>query len=89
MVGGLLKKWQGQAKKQEIIFSLVWEKVVGERIAKHTRLDQIRRKQMIVVAESSAWMNELTFLKEKIKIEAQKSLLAYGISIEEVIFKLG
>jgi predicted nucleic acid-binding Zn ribbon protein len=89
MVGSLLKKWQGQAEKQEIIFSAVWQKIVGERMAKHTRLDQIRRKKLIVVAESSAWMNELTFLKEKIKLEAKNSLVEYGINIDEVVFKLG
>jgi len=89
MVGALLAKWEGRAKKQEIIFNSLWKKIVGERIAKHTRLYQIRGQQLVIIAESSAWMNELTFLKEKIKIKAKNSFATYGINIEEVTFKLG
>jgi predicted nucleic acid-binding Zn ribbon protein len=89
LVGALIKHWEEKAQKKEIIYKVIWSKVVGEHVAAHTRVAHIRGKQLVVLAESSAWMNELTFLKEKIKIKAKNLLSEYGISIEEVVFKLG
>jgi hypothetical protein len=89
MVGNLFAKWQGQIKNRELLYYSLWVEIVGERVAKHTKVDQIKNKKLIVLAESAVWMNELTFLKENIKIKAKKLLLTRGIQIDEIIFKLG
>ena len=88
-VGALLAKWETQSKKQEIILGAIWNKIVGERVAKNTRVDQIRGKKLIVFIKSAAWMNELTFLREKIKIEAKNAFSVYNIEVEDVVFKIG
>ncbi|MCD4812751.1 DUF721 domain-containing protein [bacterium] len=85
----MLAKWENQSKKQEIIMGAIWKKIVGDRIAKNTRVDQIRGKRLIVLTKSAAWMNELTFLKEKIKIEAKNIFSTYNIEVEDIIFKIG
>ncbi|MBN1594677.1 DUF721 domain-containing protein [candidate division FCPU426 bacterium] len=89
LAGRLIAKWKGQTQKQHILYQTLWRQIVGERVAHHTRIDHIRRGKLVVLAESSVWMNELTFLKEKIKIEAKNFLSANGISIDDVVFKLG
>ncbi len=40
-----------------------WAAIVGEHVAAHTRPDSIRFKKLYVIADSSVWMQQLTFLK--------------------------
>ncbi len=89
MVGSLLVKWEGHAKKREVLLGAAWRAIAGERIAQHSRPDLLQRGRLVVLVESSVWMNELTFLKEKIKIKAKNHLSQYGIDVEEVVFRLG
>lgn len=89
MVGTLLVKWEGHAKKREVLLGAAWKAIAGERIAQHSRPDLLQRGRLVVLVESAAWMNELTFLKDKIKIKAKNHLSQYGIEITEVVFRLG
>jgi|GEM_PF-3617425 len=84
----LMKRWRGQSQQNASILSGVWRSIVGDTIASHTSPVQIIHKKLVVKVESSAWMNELTFLREKIKIEAKLRLSEHGITVEDVIFRL-
>ncbi len=88
LVERLLKKWKKNFNQRELILSIVWKRVVGEQVAKHTKPINIIDRRLMVAVESAVWMNELTFMKEKIKIEAQKLFAAYNMKIEDVIFRL-
>ncbi len=64
-----------------------WPEIAGEQIAAHTRPDQIKFKKLYLIAESSVWIQHLTFLKpeliEKINAAAGKSL------ITDVVLRVG
>jgi hypothetical protein len=40
-----------------------WAVIVGEHVAAHTRPESIRFKKLYVIADSSVWVQQLTFLK--------------------------
>ena len=40
-----------------------WPAIVGEHVAAHTRPESIRFKKLYVIADSSVWVQQLTFLK--------------------------
>lgn len=64
-----------------------WAEIAGEQIAAHTRPDQIKFKKLYLIAESSVWIQHLTFLKpeliEKINAAAGRSL------ITDVVLRVG
>jgi len=64
-----------------------WPEIAGEQIAAHTRPDQIKFKKLHLIAESSVWLQHLTFLKpeliEKINAAAGRSL------ITDVVLRVG
>ena len=43
-----------------------WAKIVGSSIASHTRPESIKFRKLILVAENSAWLQQLVFLKPMI-----------------------
>lgn len=77
--------YKGEQKRLEIL----WEKVAGEKIVKHTKCTKINNKKIFIEVENSVWMNELTFLKGKLKIDAKKIFGEVGLIIEDIVFKLG
>ncbi|MEW6517197.1 MAG: DUF721 domain-containing protein [candidate division FCPU426 bacterium] len=85
----VLGKIQSQYNQKELSLNAFWYSIVGEKISQHTKLSMNRSKILTVTAENSAWLNELTFLKEKIKIKAKLFLSQHGIEFEDIIFKLG
>jgi predicted nucleic acid-binding Zn ribbon protein len=89
LVESLISRWRGQQQASDGILNTVWLQIVGEKIAKHAKPLQINGSKLVIIVESAAWMNELTFLKEKIKIEAKNRLFEYGIKVSEVLFRLG
>lgn len=89
LISGLLKKWQTKTDHKTIWLSSLWVAIVGEKIARHTRAHQLVQGKLIVLAENSTWMNELTFMKETIKIKAKSVFLQHQIEIDDVVFKIG
>ncbi|MFH1684537.1 MAG: DUF721 domain-containing protein [Candidatus Margulisiibacteriota bacterium] len=65
----------------------LWEKVVDERVGKHTEAIKIRNGILYVSASSPAWAQELTFLKrdiiKKFNLQAGKEV------INDIKFKSG
>ncbi|MBI5776018.1 MAG: DUF721 domain-containing protein [Nitrospirae bacterium] len=64
-----------------------WPEIAGEQIAAHTRPDQIKFKKLYLIAESSVWIQHLTFLKpeliEKVNAAAGRSL------VTDVVLRVG
>lgn len=85
----LLKEWTTKFSKQELFYNTIWKRVVGERVAKYSYIERISNDTLIVIVGNSTWMNELTFLKENIKIQIQNAFNENKIMVKEIIFKLG
>jgi predicted nucleic acid-binding Zn ribbon protein len=51
-----------------------WAEVVGERVARHTCAKDVRDGALIVEVSSSAWRNELYYLKPDILVQINKRL---------------
>lgn len=65
----------------------VWKETVGVHIAKKTYADGIRNGIVYVNVETSAWMQELTFMKPEILKRLNEVLPAPGV--KDIRFKLG
>lgn len=63
IVGTIVHRYGLEAKLIEQRLRREWPAVVGEQIAAHTRPDAIRFKKLYVIADSSVWLQQLTFLK--------------------------
>lgn len=85
----LLDKIQIQKKQIDLSLNVLWYEIVGEKVVKHTKIDVIKNKILVIYAENSAWLNELTFLKENIRIKAKEIFSKQGINLEDIVFKLG
>lgn len=65
----------------------IWQEVVGPQIADKTRPETLRNAVLVVSVSSSVWMQELSFMKQKI-LDRISQRLAPG-TIREIRFKLG
>lgn len=52
-----------QLKRHEVVN--LWAQVVGEKIAKVTKAREVRDGRLFVEVESSAWRNELFYMKHE------------------------
>lgn len=89
IVDDLIKQWMSRATHQNLILSSAWQEAAGEKVAAHSQPVMLKGSKLIVLVENSAWMNELTFLREKIKVQVKKSFSNAGIEIEDIVFKIG
>jgi len=60
---GIARRHGMEARLFEHRLHQKWPEIVGEPIASHTRPDAIRFKKLYLIAESSVWLQHLTFLK--------------------------
>ena len=65
----------------------LWDRAVGEAIAKNTRPAAFKGKLLLVNVVSSTWMHELQFLKKDI-IKKINEALGKAL-VEEIKFKIG
>lgn len=63
----------------------LWETVVGETIAKHTRADRIQYGKLYISVDSPAWRNELMFHKQEL-LEKLNSKLK-DVKIKEIVLR--
>ncbi len=62
----IAKKFDLEIKIVEHTINKNWAKLVGERIASHTKPDTVSYRKLLVYVDSPAWMQQLMFLKEDI-----------------------
>jgi len=78
----------GLAKSVKICNQLsLWDKVVDERVRRHTEAVKIRFKVLYVTASSPAWAQELSFLKQQ--LIAKFNAEAGQGAISDIKFKSG
>ena len=65
----------------------IWPVIVGEKIAENTCLESVKRGTLFVNASSSAWMQELHFLKDMIIEKLEKELGEK--TVKDIRFKAG
>jgi len=65
----------------------IWQEVVGPQIADKTRPETLRNAVLVVSVSSSVWMQELSFMKQKILDRLQQNL-APGM-VRDIRFKQG
>lgn len=84
---GIARRHGMEAKLFEHKLLKNWAGIAGEPIAAHTRPDQIKFKKLYLVAESSVWIQHLTFLKPELieKINAA----AGSAMITDVVLRVG
>ena len=81
----MIKKYglESQVRQHEALF--LWEKVVGENIAKHSKTEKISYGKLIVKVDSPVWRNELFFQKAEI-LNKINSLLN-GTNITDIVLR--
>lgn len=64
-----------------------WPHIVGSGLASHTRPDSIKFRKLFLLAENSAWLQQLVFLKPMIleKLNA----FAEDIQITDIVMRIG
>lgn len=65
----------------------VWAEAVGEPIARHVQPAAIRDGVLFLTVDTSAWMQQLQFMKELLRAQLNQKL--GGELVREVFFKLG
>lgn len=76
-----------EGKLREHTLQNRWDEIVGEPISSHTRPDTIRFGTLHVLVDSSAWLQQLTFLKPELMRKVE-SYLGKG-SIKDIVLRLG
>jgi len=87
VLNGIARRHGMEAKLLEHKLLKNWPDIAGETIAAHTRPDQIKFKKLYLVAESSVWIQHLTFLKPELisKINAA----AGSAMITDIVLRVG
>jgi predicted nucleic acid-binding Zn ribbon protein len=70
-------------KRHEVVDR--WPEIVGEKIARATRVDHLEGDKLFVVVSTSVWRNELVFLKRDLIDRVNASLGEQVIS--DIIFR--
>ncbi|MBI1821890.1 MAG: DUF721 domain-containing protein [Nitrospirae bacterium] len=83
----LLKRYGLEAQMQ--VYTLIdqWETFVGPQIASHTLPYQLKFKKLFLYVDSSAWMNQLNYLKQELTDKINK--VAGEPWVREIFFKIG
>jgi predicted nucleic acid-binding Zn ribbon protein len=66
---------------------VLWEEAVGRNIARRARAVSIRNGILFVIVRNSAWLQELSLLREGI-IEKLNSLIGKNV-VREIVFRMG
>lgn len=87
VLAGFLKPGDWQALEHRRRIREVWDRVLPDSLLAHTRLLDVRRRELWVEVSASPWVQELQFLKPKILQELAKAL-GPGL-VREVRFAVG
>lgn len=80
----LLKKIGIDTRVKQYQALVTWPEIVGERISKISTAEKVTNGILFVKVKSSAWRNELVFMKKEILTKIDKKV-GYGI-IKDIRF---
>lgn len=78
---------QKDKKEKRYIFN-IWDSVVGEEIAKHTKLQKMKGNKLFVIVDHATWAYELTQRHKPVLIKRINDALG-SEKIENIYFKIG
>jgi hypothetical protein len=87
ILGTMLRTMNSPPQREQFRVWDIWEEVVGPQIAGKTRPEALRNGVLVVSVTSSVWMQELSFMKQKILDRINQTLAP--ATIREIRFKLG
>ena len=76
----------GLQKEKGQDFLEAWEKAVGEKAAKHTKIIFLKNGQLVVNVNNSSWLYKLTLEKQGILERLNK---AQNRKVKELQFRIG
>jgi predicted nucleic acid-binding Zn ribbon protein len=77
----------GEDRANEQRVALVWDEAVGSLLAKHTRIEGVRGKTLLVRVTSSSYAHELVLLRREIVARLSRALGA--TLVEEIRSRVG
>ena len=83
----LLPSYGLRTRLAEWSLKLKWREMVGEQVAAHSEPIRLNFKRLVVMVDSPAWVQHLTFLKPELMEKIQHSLGKEAIT--EIRFKVG
>lgn len=83
-LSNLLKKIGIDTRVKQYQVMVSWPEIVGERISKISSAEKVTNGILFVKVKTSAWRNELIFLKKEILTKIDKKV-GYGI-IKDIRF---
>ncbi|MBC8432817.1 MAG: DUF721 domain-containing protein [Desulfobacterales bacterium] len=87
VIGNVLRSYRHEADEGLAQIWNLWDRAVGENIAKNARPEAFKGKLLLVNVTSSAWAHELQFLKSDIIAKVNEVL--GKVLVEEIKFKVG
>lgn len=83
----LLCKFGIDSKIKQLHILKLWSKVVGESLSKHSQPVSISKGNLFVKVDNSAWLNQISYFKEKIIAEFNK--IQGEIVVKRIYFRVG
>ena len=87
LLSKLLRGLEIEAKVKEQMCALVWDEVVGERVASAAQPEFVRDGVMFVATKSPVWANELGFMKQEMIKKLNRR--AGGDALKDIVFRSG
>jgi len=81
----MLKKYKIEKPVRQGEALFIWNEVVGETIAKHTKPEKVAWGKLFIKVDSASWRNELVFKKESILNKINNKLK--NVTIKEIILR--
>lgn len=88
LVGDLLDKGGAKRELREHRIATHWQSIVGPRVSARTLPDGLSKGVLWVQVTSSAWLHELSFLKDELTSQINKAL-GDPPMVREIRFHLG
>ncbi|UCE19048.1 MAG: DUF721 domain-containing protein [Gemmatimonadota bacterium] len=74
VISELCHRWGIERKVKEYSALAQWSQIVGKKIAEKAKPIGIERGKLFVEVDSSAWRNELSFMKNEIKDKMNRAV---------------
>jgi predicted nucleic acid-binding Zn ribbon protein len=87
VISNVLRSYRQQSDEEMVQIWSLWDRAVGEVVARHSRPEAFKGKLLLVNVSSSTWAHQLQFLKSDI-IKKVNEALGKAL-VEDVKFKIG
>lgn len=87
VIGNVLRSYRQQSDEELVQIWSLWDRAVGEAVARHSRPEAFKGKLLLVNVSNSTWVHQLQFLKNDIIKKVNETL--GKVLVEDVKFKIG